>query len=68
MPRTTIEAAAELQRMLKERDLNAHWVARRLGIYPMWVSRRVRGVVSLSVEDYTRIKEVIELVPPPPVE
>lgn len=63
MPKTSDEARLEILQMLKERDLTMAWLSRRIGENLVWVSRRMKGRVRISIEDYSLMKTVLSEIP-----
>lgn len=64
MPTSNEEASRELDSLRKERDLSRAWIARRVGRNEMWVSRKLTGKVSITIDDYNLLLSAIESVAP----
>lgn len=64
MPNTTTESVtAELRALIARKMLNTSIVADKLGVSTMWVSRRMRDLVPLTVDEFVNICQVIEADP-----
>lgn len=63
MHETNDAAVAELRTLIKERDITPAQISRRAGRNEMWVSRKLNGVSSLTIDDYGLLKQTIEQVP-----
>ena len=63
MPSTNEEAALELDRMRRERDLTYAWIARRIGKTDIGVRRKLNSSVSMTINDYSLLHRAITSVP-----
>jgi transcriptional regulator with XRE-family HTH domain len=59
----TDRVAAELRATIARQNVNQRELAAAIGVDPMWLSRRLRGAVSLSVGDLLRICEGLDIDP-----
>jgi transcriptional regulator with XRE-family HTH domain len=55
--------AAEIRAILARRGWKQSQLAERLGVHEMWVSRRLRGVNAISVDDLERIAAALDIKP-----
>jgi transcriptional regulator with XRE-family HTH domain len=55
--------AAEIRAILARRGWKQSQLAERLGVHEMWVSRRLRGVNAISVDDLERIAAALGMKP-----
>jgi transcriptional regulator with XRE-family HTH domain len=55
--------AAEIRAILARRGWKQSQLAERLGVHEMWVSRRLRGVNAISVDDLERIAAALGIKP-----
>lgn len=55
--------AAEVRAELGRQQLSATELAARLGVTPMWLSRRLRGLTALTIDDTVRIAEALDVDP-----
>lgn len=53
--------AAEIRIALARQDMSRRELARRLEVDPMWVSRRLTGQQSFTVEDVVRIATALDI-------
>ncbi|MCS3427619.1 hypothetical protein [Leucobacter aridicollis] len=63
MPRSNDEAAHELNALRIDRDLSMAWIARRINRNFVWVARKLKGEVSITIDDYNLILDAILSVP-----
>lgn len=63
MPKSNIEAARELNALRINRDLSMAWIARRIDRNTVWVARKFKGEVSITIDDYNLILNAILSVP-----
>lgn len=56
-------AAAEVRSLLGRRQMRQSVLARRLGETEVWVSRRLRGIQTMSLSDIERIAQALDLEP-----
>lgn len=56
-------AAEEVRVLLVRRQMKQTELATRLGVTEMWLSRRLRGVQSLSLDELAQIAEVLGVYP-----
>lgn len=64
MPTSNKEASQELDHLRQDRDLSFAWIARRIDRNLMWVSRKLRGNVPITFDDYELLRSAIESVAP----
>lgn len=57
----TSEAAASIRAELKRQKMSGRELARRLGVTPVYVSRRLRGEVDPSASDLAAIAKILEV-------
>lgn len=55
--------AAELRSIAARRDVSHSALAERLGVTQMWLSRRMRGITGLSVDDLAAICSALDVEP-----
>jgi transcriptional regulator with XRE-family HTH domain len=55
--------AAEIRAILARRRWRQTQLAERLGVHEMWVSRRLRGVNAITVDDLERIADALGMKP-----
>lgn len=66
MPLNNAEAASELEAMRKARDLTYAWIARRIGregsAGTLWVQRKLKNKVMMTIDDYNTLLQAISSV------
>lgn len=55
--------AAEIRAILARRGWKQSQLAQRLGVQEMWVSRRLRGINAITVDDLERIADALGIKP-----
>lgn len=60
---TNGNAAAELRAAMARKDFTTTELAGTLGVTAMWLSRRLRGITPLTVEDFGRICQALDVDP-----
>lgn len=63
MPKSNDEAARELNALRIDRDLSMAWISRRIDRNYIWVARKLKGEVSITIDDYNLILNAILSVP-----
>lgn len=58
---TTESAAAELRAAMARKRITTAELAGDLGVTAMWLSRRLRGVTPLTIEDFGRICQALDV-------
>lgn len=58
---TTSYVAAEIRAEMGRQNHDKAWLARRLDVSEMWVSRRLRGVTEFSADDVVRVAEALDV-------
>lgn len=61
--RTTADVRSEIRAWVGRRDLSQSDIARKLGVPPSWMSKRLSGGTELSLEDLFAISEVLGVSP-----
>lgn len=62
-PLTTEYVAAEIRALMARRRITSSTLAVELGVTPMWLSRRLRGVTPLTIDDTGRIAAALHVDP-----
>lgn len=60
---TTRFVAAEVRAELGRQGRDASWLAARVGVSDMWVSRRLRAITGFTVDDLLRIAAALDVPP-----
>lgn len=59
--RATDYVAAEVRAELGRQGRDQTWLAAQLDVSVMWISRRLRGLTEISVDDLVRIAECLNV-------
>lgn len=60
---TTSYVAAEVRAEMGRQARDNTWLARRLDVSEMWVSRRLRGITEFTADDVVRVAEALAVSP-----
>lgn len=55
------DVAAEVRAQLGRLNRDGTWLASKLGVSEMWVSRRLRGITKFSVDDLVAVAAVLDV-------
>jgi len=60
---TTQYVAAEVRAEMGRQGRDGQWLAAKLGVSDMWVSRRLRCITEFSADDLVKVAEALAIEP-----